>query len=83
VTTSKALKIKELAKRAYEIIEKLEAIKEVYKESDQIIDEFLKLGINQVDIYGSKIVLIDNFLNQDVIFKMTSFKRYELKKKCG
>lgn len=69
--------IEQLAKRAAEVLAQLDEMKPLYNELDKLTDELVKL--NGVGGIGD-LVLIDNFLTKNTVFKTTSVKRYELKK---
>jgi hypothetical protein len=73
-------KVQEIAKRASEVLDKLEAMKALYAEADKLTEELLQLGVTKVEVDGSILVIVDNFASKNTYFKTTSIKRFELKK---
>lgn len=72
-------KIKALAKQAAEVMEKLDSMKPLYNELDQLVNALMEAGLEPgQDHYG--LTLIDNFAAKNTVFRTTSVKRYELKK---
>jgi hypothetical protein len=73
-------RVQEIAKRASEVLDKLEAMKALYAEADKLTEELLQLGVTKVEVDGSTLMIVDNFASKNTYFKTTSIKRFELKK---
>ena len=70
---------KKLIKRFLELQKKLDDIKDIYQEIDDITEKLASGKRSSWPQKSSIVLLVDQFASKNVIFRNTSFKRYVLK----
>jgi hypothetical protein len=68
----------ELLKRAKRVHELLAEAKALYKEKNVIVDEILSLEIEEVELEGFKMKVVDCFADKNTKFRPAAFNRFEL-----
>lgn len=72
-------KVKKLVQRAIELQRKIDRIKKLYRELDEVEAALRAAGFDHARVGGVTVSLVDNFYSQNVAFRTTSVRRFELK----
>jgi hypothetical protein len=72
--------IEMLAKRAAEVLAKLDEMKPLYNEIDKITEQLVAAGVENIAVGVATLHVVDNFAAKNTVFKTTSVKRFEIKK---
>ena len=73
------MKHKKLITRAIAIQKKIDAIKDLYNELDDITEQLQKVKFKSYTDAKNNVYLVDNFANQNHAFRTTSIRRFELR----
>jgi hypothetical protein len=76
---AKAKRIEKLAARAVEIEIATTALKQLYRELDDITMELIEMGISSALVGGYQITIADNFAEKNTAFRIARIKRFDLK----
>tara|TARA_R100001132_G_C3220539_1_gene59362 strand:+ start:36 stop:290 length:255 start_codon:yes stop_codon:yes gene_type:complete len=68
----------DLITRAKKIHELLEDAKKLYKEKNALVDEILGLDIEEVELEGFTMKVVDCFADKNTKFRPAAFNRFEL-----
>lgn len=75
---TKRIKTNDLLERALMILKKVEAMKDFYKELDEVLEMLIEAEFTEGKIKGQRIVLKDTFASRNLKWKSTPTRRYEL-----
>lgn len=67
-----------LIRRAIEINQKLEDVKSLYREQDEIIAKLKERNFTSVIVDNKWVTLTNNFEKKNVMFKAVAFREYEI-----
>lgn len=70
---------KKLVQRAIELQKKIDSLKSLYEELDDITLKLTKARFKSAKMKDHTVFLVDNFANQNHAFRTTSIRRFELK----
>lgn len=75
---NRKVKVNDLLERALMILNKVEAMKDFYKELDEVLEMLIEAQFTEGKIKGRRIVLKDTFASKNLKWKSTPTRRYEL-----
>lgn len=68
-----------LIRKAFRIQTKLEAVKPLYSQIDQITEELVNNNITEGTVGKYRVFISDNFRQKNTAWKSSAFRRYEVK----